>query len=89
MQAKDIPDDVFIAAVAVCCSRRANEWGLPRVCCTRWEVTEELSQVMGVQVPEKVSLAKARTLIKQGRMDGCPCGCRGDFETIDDTKDGQ
>lgn len=31
-------------------------------------------------VPEKVLLAKAKRLIKRGLIDGCACGCRGDFE---------
>lgn len=30
--------------------------------------------------PEKVVLAKARKLIRRGLLDGCYCGCRGDFE---------
>jgi len=31
----------------------------------------------------KVVLAKMRALIKKGLVDGCPCGCRGDFRLTD------
>lgn len=33
-------------------------------------------------IPEKVFLAKSRTLIRRGLIDGCACGCRGDFTII-------
>lgn len=29
---------------------------------------------------EKVALAKMRALIRRGLVDGCTCGCRGDYE---------
>jgi hypothetical protein len=29
--------------------------------------------------PDKLVLAKARKLIRRGVIDGCVCGCRGDF----------
>jgi hypothetical protein len=80
VKASDIPDEVFIAAVATCMVRQAEEWGRPSAWCHRQDVTAELSQVMGVDVPWKVVLAKAAKLIKRKRMDGCTCGCRGDFD---------
>jgi hypothetical protein len=30
--------------------------------------------------PDKVIRAKMRSLVKQGYLNGCNCGCRGDFE---------
>lgn len=33
--------------------------------------------------PEKVQRAKAAALIRRGLLDGCTCGCRGDFEITD------
>lgn len=33
----------------------------------------------GFNIDEKLVLAKMRVLIKKGLVDGCPCGCRGDF----------
>lgn len=41
---------------------------------TRWGIGQELWEY-----PEKVLLAKLRALVKRGLLDGCPCGCRGDF----------
>jgi hypothetical protein len=35
---------------------------------------------MPPNTPEKLALAKMRSLIRRGLVDGCPCGCRGDFE---------
>lgn len=32
------------------------------------------------EFPEKVLAAKLRRLVAQGVIDGCTCGCRGDFE---------
>lgn len=29
--------------------------------------------------PQKVVMAKAKQLVKRGLLDGCTCGCRGDF----------
>lgn len=80
LQAKAIPDEEFIRAVRVCSVRQAQAWGAPTAWCNRMDVEAELSERLGFDVPWKVVLAKARTLIKQGRMDGCPCGCRGDFD---------
>ncbi len=31
------------------------------------------------EVPYKVLLAKARILIRKKKLNGCGCGCRGDF----------
>ena len=30
--------------------------------------------------PAKLALAKMRQMIRNGLVDGCGCGCRGDFE---------
>ncbi len=74
VQAKDIPDEDFIAAVAVVSQRTAAAWGHKDAWANRFDVAEELG------FPEKVVLAKAKAIIKKGRMDGCTCGCRGDFD---------
>lgn len=70
MQCKDIPNDVFLDAV-----RRAGEPGKWRL---RRDVHGLLEQQVG-PVPENLFMAKARKLIARGLMDGCACGCRGDF----------
>ena len=35
------------------------------------------------QFPRKVVLAKLRQMVNKGRLEGCACGCRGDFKVKD------
>ena len=37
-------------------------------------------------LPDNLVLAKMRMLIKKGYLDGCPCGCRGDYEITEKGK---
>lgn len=37
-------------------------------------------QAIPKDVPYKLALSKMRSLIKRGLIEGCGCGCRGDFE---------
>jgi hypothetical protein len=70
VQAKDISDDQCMAAVRKV--RGANgvpEWS------SLWDVQRELSAF-----PSKIVLAKLRAMVKKGKLSGCTCGCRGDFE---------
>jgi len=67
IQAKHIPDEAIMGAVAT-----VNAEG-------RWAMTWDLADALP-GVPPKVILAKCRSLIKRGRLTGCACGCRGDFE---------
>lgn len=76
MQCKDIPDEVFLDAV-----RRSGEPGRWRM---RWDVQAELETVLG-PLPENLFLAKVRKLIAAGKMGGCGCGCRGDYELPGET----
>lgn len=77
MQCKDIPDALFLEAIRVS-ARTVSGWAM------RWDVHTALEAVMG-PVPEKVVLAKAKKLIRSGKMDGCTCGCRGDFQLPEPT----
>lgn len=45
-----------------------------------------VQRVMPKDLPEKLVLSKMRNLIKRGLVDGCPCGCRGDYEITDKGK---
>ena len=40
-------------------------------------------RAMPVGVTGKLALAKMKAMVKKGLVDGCPCGCRGDFEITD------
>jgi hypothetical protein len=94
-KAADITDDAMLAAIrqAIVDKNTAerehpNPWfahfGLPPSVWTtasRWEI----GTVLGEEWPEKVVLAKLRSMTRRGLVDGCPCGCRGDFGIIERT----
>jgi len=70
MQAADIDDWEFLNLVAA--------YNLDE---DRWALVWDMQAYF--DVPFKVIRAKARKLLRRGLMDGCHCGCRGDFEVID------
>lgn len=82
MKAADIPDATFLDVVRrlnTDVSRNREYMGMelrPPHPAMLWQVTELLA------MPEKVVRAKARKLIARGLLDGCPCGCRGDFMAL-------
>jgi hypothetical protein len=70
MQAKDIPEQPildFLKAQGKWCT-----WG-------KGYSMPTVQDAMPAGTPAKVQLAKMRSLIKRGIVEGCPCGCRGDF----------
>lgn len=73
MKAADIPDNLFLEGI-----RELSDGG--RTWVYRHQIDAWLQGRLGVEIPWKVSLAKARKLIKQGQLSGCGCGCRGDYE---------
>lgn len=74
MQCKDIPTEPIIALL----ESRPGVWhswysielgpGMPTV-----------REAFPVNCPDKLVLAKMRSLVRRGLVEGCPCGCRGDF----------
>lgn len=93
MQAKDILDEAVIELVRACAEARCNgdeNWGWhggrpgynagdPNPPKGHWANRFDITKALG-NPPEKVVLAKLRSLVKRGLLDGCACGCRGDFE---------
>jgi hypothetical protein len=73
LQCKDIPTLPILKYVAehggIGCT-----WFDPET----WNRT--VRHAMPPGIPEKLILAKMRNLISKGLVDGCSCGCRGDFE---------
>lgn len=64
-QAKDIPDNAVLLVVL---------FGAPlRLGAQRRDV------VLALGANEKIVMAKVEKLIRRGMLDGCTCGCRGDF----------
>lgn len=74
MQAKDIPERPVLEFLATL--NRSGTW-----CGSEDDMPENsVLQSMPPRTPPKVALAKMRALIRRGLVDGCRCGCRGDFE---------
>lgn len=48
-----------------------------------WCGTERATDGESVTIPEGVVLAKAKRLVRGGLVEGCCCGCRGDFVIAD------
>jgi len=91
-QAKDIGDADMLDLVDQR-SRITTDYHLPRRGETRWVSRWEAGETRWVSsweiedcmpsFPPKVVLAKLRALIRKGLLDGCGCGCRGDFRLTD------
>lgn len=77
MQCKDIPDPPILEFLAALNGRWATWFGD--------EYDNSVTRAMP-GVPAKLALAKMRMLIRRGVVDGCPCGCRGDFVLTDKGK---
>lgn len=74
MQRKDIADEPILRFLA----RRNGGWA------TSFSgFGEDVGLAMPADVPQKLKLAKMRSLIKRGLVTGCACGCRGDFGITD------
>jgi hypothetical protein len=73
MQCKDIPETPILAFLA----DHRGEW-------CHWfdpdRFDRSVRRAMPPGTPEKLALAKMRGLIRRGLVEGCDCGCRGDFE---------
>lgn len=65
VQAKDVPEQAILEAVAN-----------PRLSIgiSRWDIADVVTGF-----PERVLLAKLRAMVKRKLINGCACGCRGDF----------
>jgi hypothetical protein len=94
VQAKDIPEDAFLTAIDTVMDLR-DEWGCP--CRNSGASLSDITAVLAghpehvasmwvdyPDMPWKVVLAKAKSLIRRGLVDGCACGCRGDFTRVEE-----
>lgn len=70
MQCKDIPDAPILAFLA----KNPKQW---HTWCD-WPDTD-VKAAMPSGVPHKLARAKMSMLVKRGLVDGCTCGCRGDY----------
>ncbi len=74
LQAKHVPKRPILAFLA---SLEPNTGSL----FTGWDTSVE--QAMPPGTPFKIGLAVMRALIKRGWVEGCGCGCRGDFRVTE------
>ena len=72
MQAKDIPEKPILEFLA----KLNGKWAF----LLNIDHEQSLFRVMPNNTPCKVALAKMRSLYRRKLVEGCPCGCRGDFE---------
>lgn len=93
MKAADITDEAFLGAIDVVHRDRwesapvwigANRWDIACVLDGRAEAIGGVEATIPPPggIPQKVIRAKAKRLIGRGLINGCACGCRGDFERI-------
>ena len=96
MQCKDISDDEFLEAVDTARHLRGPNPYTDKIpySTTIWDIQSVLSgypEDVGTNswsrdnsgyLPFNLIRAKARKLVKKGKLDGCVCGCRGDFSVI-------
>lgn len=80
MQCKDIPDAPILRFLEQMNGRRATWFDYD----PRPENT--VLHAMPSGTPPKLVLAKMRMMIRRKIVDGCPCGCRGDFVITDSGK---
>lgn len=75
MQCKDVPDAPVLRFLSELNGRLAGWHDLQ----PRADYCPTVVDAMPPGTPEKVVLAKMRTLVRRGLARGCCCGCRGDF----------
>ena len=69
----DIDTEVLLRGIEAMCRIKGG-----------WLATSEVHGVLLPGLPFKLVHAKLAKLVAQGRLSGCPCGCRGDWEPITD-----
>lgn len=99
MQRKDIDDRVILAGIVVTCELRTRVDpprlypGTRWECCSIWDLEAVLAgqpELVGRHdgerrywVPRRLLLAKLGHMERRGLIDGCTCGCRGDFRVLE------
>lgn len=76
LQAKHLPDLSMLTTIAAISAAKKDESYSKDV--APWVMIWELERVMP-HVPEKVIRAKMKSLLRRKLIEGCSCGCRGDY----------
>lgn len=72
LQCKDIPDRPILEMLA----KRPGVW---HTWCCASRPEDDVATAMPEEIPWNLVLAKMRMLKLRKLVDGCTCGCRGDF----------
>lgn len=90
-----VTDEALRDAIAEVVRIRSEEAGRQwSIGASRWDIAAVLAghpeDVGGIprdypQLPEHVLLARLDEAARQGIVDGCRCGCRGDFVAVEST----
>lgn len=81
MQCKDIPNLPILQFLLKADYKPNRPWA------TWFErYDNSVTRAMPKGVPENLVRAKMNMLIRRGLVDGCSCGCRGDYEITDKGK---
>lgn len=77
LQAKDIDDRKVLSEVRrLSMDTQGGRW--PNT--PHWVMARDLEKALGLENTGRLLLAKCDALIRRKLLDGCTCGCRGDFE---------
>jgi hypothetical protein len=83
-QAKDIPDEAALSFVEKTSHTPHQGTGNAPPEGGRWVFWWDFESAGWLKHwPSKVLRAKLRALYRRGLLDGCPCGCRGDWVLTD------
>ena len=76
LQAKDVDDREVLRVIAdlMAAAYRERPYEDQFLWTFRWDIEKHFPTV-----PERVMKAKYEALARRGLIDGCTCGCRGDF----------
>lgn len=91
LQCKDIPDLPILDLVRKCSDQEVSIGDYQPIWATQfgpdgdnWDgYANSVRLAMPPGVPDRLVLAKMEGLIRRGLVQGCTCGCRGDFEITD------
>jgi len=78
MQCKDISTAKILAFIRECNDNHDGHW-----CNWCFGDDYDVHLAMPKNIPDNLLLAKMRKLINKGLVDGCACGCRGDYVITD------
>jgi len=76
-QANDVPEDVIMRALRTEPGKWFTHWDVESPLHGTWSIVRMEPSLRAF--PPKVLLAKLRSMERRGLIEGCGCGCRGDW----------